>query len=242
MLNENAAFNPVTPYAVSKVQVEKAVSHLADATFSPTFLRNATAYGVSPRLRCDLVVNNLVGYAHTTGEILITSDGSPWRPLVHVEDIARAFLAVLEAPVDLVHNQAFNVGRTDENYRVRDIAALVQDVVPNSRVRYAGGGGPDPRCYRVDCDKLLTTLPAFQPAWTLSRGVEELAVAYRREGLTRDAFLGRRYTRTKQIKYLQDEGRIDQTLRWRRAAPTVLPPVDHALLATPKQTINARHR
>jgi nucleoside-diphosphate-sugar epimerase len=154
LLTEDAAFNPITPYGESKVRVELDVAKLADDRFSPTFLRNATAYGVSPRLRADIVVNNLVGVAYTTGEVLIQSDGTPWRPLVHIEDIARAFLAVLEAPREVVHNEAFNVGRTEENYRVRDLAEMVQEIVPGSRVRYAEGGGPDPRCYRVDCGKL----------------------------------------------------------------------------------------
>src|SRR5882724_6018378 len=174
LLTEDAAFNPITPYGASKVRVEQDVARLADERFSPTFLRNATAYGVSPRLRGDLVVNNLVGLAYTTGEVLISSDGTPWRPLVHVEDIAHAFLAVLHAPRELVHNQAFNVGRSEENYRVRDLGTLVEQVVPGSKVRYAQGGGPDPRCYRVDCGKLARTIPEYQPQWTVRRGMEQL--------------------------------------------------------------------
>src|SRR3989442_28675 len=154
MLREDAALNPITPYGESKVRAEQDLSTLADENFSPTFLRNATAYGVSPRLRVDLVVNNLVGFAHTSGEILIQSDGTPWRPLVHVEDICRAFLAVLHAPRALIHNQAFNVGRSEENYRIRQVADMVRDVVPGSVVKYAEGGGPDLRCYRVDCGKI----------------------------------------------------------------------------------------
>jgi nucleoside-diphosphate-sugar epimerase len=214
LLTEYAAFNPITPYGESKVRVEQDVSALADERFSPTFLRNATAYGMSPRLRADVVVNNLVGFAFTTGDVLIQSDGTPWRPLVHVEDIARAFLAVLQAPRDLIHNQAFNVGRTEENYRVRDLAELVREVVPGSRVRYAEGGGPDPRCYRVDCSKLATTLPQFQPRWTVRAGMEQLHTAFQRYGLTREQFLGDRYLRIKQILRLQAEGRLDASLRW----------------------------
>lgn len=214
MLRENAAFNPITPYGVSKVRVEEDVSKLAGERFSPTFLRNATAYGVSPRLRADLVVNDLVGFAYTTSEILIKSDGTPWRPLVHVEDISRAFLAVLHAPRELIHNQAFNVGRTEENYQICDVAEMVKDIVPGSRVKYAEGGGPDLRCYRVDCSKLAKTLPEFQPQWTVRRGIEELYAAYKRYDLTLEEFLGTRYVRIKHIRKLQSQGRLDETLRW----------------------------
>jgi len=221
MLTEDAAFNPITPYGESKVRVEQDVAHLADDHFSPTFLRCATAYGVSPRLRVDVVVNNLVGVACTTGEVVIQSDGSPWRPLVHVDDIGRAFLAVLHAPRGRVHNQAFNVGRSEENYQVRDLAELVRGIVPGSRVRHAEGGGPDPRCYRVDCTKLARTLPEFQPRWTVPRGMEQLYQAFRRHRLTRAEFLGDRYVRIKHILKLQSEGRLDGALRWTAAQQAV---------------------
>ena len=165
ILNEEAAFNPVTPYGHSKVLSERDVAALADSTFSPTFLRNATAYGVSPRLRFDLVLNNLVAWAFTTGRVLIKCDGSPWRPLVHVEDICRSFLATLEAPRDIVHNRAFNVGRNTENYRIRELADIVKEIVPGCSIEYAAGAGPDKRCYRVDFSLIEKTLPNFQPRW-----------------------------------------------------------------------------
>jgi nucleoside-diphosphate-sugar epimerase len=214
MLDEQADLNPITPYGVTKVLFEKDVAKLADDEFSPTFLRNATAYGVSPRLRADVVVNNLVGVAFTTGEVLIQSDGSPWRPLVHIEDIARAFIAALHAPRELVHNEAFNVGRSEENYRVRDLGALVEEVVPGSKVRYAEGGGPDPRCYRVDCGKIKRTLPEFQPQWTVRRGMEQLRDAFESNGLTREELLGDKYFRIKRLRALQASGYIDDSLRW----------------------------
>ena len=219
-VTEEAACNPVTPYAESKLRVERDLDRFADDEFSPTYLRNATAYGLSSYLRVDLVVNSLVGYAYTTGEVLIQSDGTPWRPLAHIEDISRAFLAVLHAPRDLVHNQVFNVGSSQENYRVREIAQIVHEVVPGSVVKYAQGGGPDARCSGADCGKIARALPEFQPRWTVRRGVEQLHAAYRRYGLTVGEFLGTRYLRLKRIQQLQSEGRLDGSLRWRLGAPT----------------------
>ncbi|MFO7262291.1 MAG: SDR family oxidoreductase [bacterium] len=221
MLDETAAFNPITPYGLSKVQVEQEVARLATDDFSPTFMRNATAYGVSPRLRLDLVVNNLVAAAYATGDVLIQSDGTPWRPLVHVEDFSRAFIAVLHAPRELVHNQAFNVGRTSENYRVSEIAEIVRELVPGSRIRYAEGAGPDPRSYRVDCSKLETLLPEYKPQWTVRRGVEELVAAFDRYGMTPEDFAGHRYFRIRNIQRLQREGRLDENLRWRDGSPAL---------------------
>jgi nucleoside-diphosphate-sugar epimerase len=216
-LDERAAFNPVTAYGESKVLVERDVRPLADERFSPTFLRNATAYGVSPRLRGDLVVNNLVGYAYATGEVFIKSDGTPWRPLVHIRDISAAFIAVLHAPRELVHNESFNVGQTGENYRIREVADMVREVVPGSTVTYAANGGPDRRCYRVDCGKIARVLKDFRPRWTVRQGVEELYEAYRRHGLTLDDLQGARYMRIAHIRQLLGTGRIDHDLRWRSA-------------------------
>ena len=214
-LDEGAAFNPVTPYGHSKILAEDDMRLLADDEFSPTYLRNATAYGVSARLRGDLVVNNLVGYAFTTGEVLIKSDGTPWRPLVHIEDISLAFVAALHAPRERVHNLALNVGDTAENYRIRDVAAMVEDVVPGSTVTYADDAAPDIRNYRVTCDRIVEILPDFAPRWTVRRGVEELYDAYRREGLTYEDFLSRRFLRIKHVKELQAEGVLDERLRRR---------------------------
>ena len=219
MLQEDAAFNPITAYGLSKVRVEQDLAHLADDRFSPTYLRNATAYGASPRLRLDVVVNNLVAAAHTTGDVVIQSDGTPWRPLVHVEDFSRAFLAVLHAPRELIHNEAFNVGRTSENYRVSELAEMVRETLPGSRISYAAGGGPDPRSYRVDCSKLESTLSEYQPQWTVRRGIEELAAAFGREHLTSAEANGHRYLRIRHIQKLQGEGRLNDAIRWSAIVP-----------------------
>lgn len=217
LVDETADLHPITAYAISKVRVEQDVATLADDGFSPTFLRNATAYGVSPRLRFDLVLNNLVAWAFAKGRVHIKSDGTPWRPIVHIEDISRAFLAVLAAPREVIHNQAFNVGQTEENYRIRELAEIVREVVPGSRIDYAADGGPDPRCYRVDFGKIARLLPEFKPQWTARRGAEELYAAYRKTGLVLEDCEGPRFKRIDHLKQLLATGRVDATLRWKAA-------------------------
>jgi nucleoside-diphosphate-sugar epimerase len=213
-LTEEATPNPVTPYAVAKIGVEQALSELARPGFSPCYLRNATAYGVSSCLRLDLVLNNLVAWAFTTGRVLLKSDGTPWRPLVHIEDITRAFVAALRAPVELIHDQAFNVGRSEENYRIRELAEIVAQEVPGSRVEIAGGAGPDKRHYRVDCDKLQRTLPEFRPQWDARRGARELHAAFREHGLSRQHLEGPDYIRLAHLESLLEQKKLRPDLRW----------------------------
>jgi len=220
-LTEAAAFHPLTPYGCSKIRVEQDIAPLADDHFSPVFLCNATAYGLSPRPRFDLVVNSLTAYAVTTGRVYLLSDGRPWRPVVHVQDICSAFLAALRAPRETVHNQALNVGRNEENYRVRDIAATVQELLPNSRIEYAPDAGPDGRSYRVDFSKIAQRLPEFKPEWTVRRGVAELAAAYQRHHLRLEDFEGPRFKRIDHIRQLWRAGRLGPDLRWLAPDPAV---------------------
>jgi nucleoside-diphosphate-sugar epimerase len=215
LLDEQADFHPVTPYGESKVMVERDLRGLADASFSPVYLRNATAYGVSRRLRLDIVVNNLVGHAVTSGKVLLQSDGTPWRPLVHVQDIIHAFLAALQAPRERVHDQAFNVGRGGENYRIRDIAELVREVVPNCEVAFAAGASPDARNYRVDFGKIEKELPGYAPRFRLRDGIVELYEAYKRHGMTAAEFQGARYYRLRTVRARQEQGELDDALHRR---------------------------
>lgn len=222
-VTEDADLFPVTPYGETKVAAERELSLLADDNFSPTYLRNATAYGASPRLRLDIVVNNLTAVAMTTGQVRLESDGSPWRPLVHIEDISRAFLAVLEAPRELVHDEAFNVGRPQDNVQVRDIAEMVRDAVPGSSLSFAAGAGPDLRNYRVDFAKLAGTFPELSLRWSTREGVAELVRAFTDHGLTYDDFMSSRFVRLRRINELMAAGLIDEMMRRRTDEQFAMP-------------------
>lgn len=214
-VDETGALHPLTSYAESKVRSETALSELADQSFSPIYMRNSTAYGASPRLRVDVVLNNLVGWAYTTGQIRILSDGTPWRPLVHVEDIARATAALLEAPREVVHDQAFNIGLDSENYQVSRLATIVQEAIPSCEIEYAGSGDPDPRSYRVDFRRLARTLPELRLEWSASAGAAELVAAYGAARLSYEDFVGAKFTRLNRLKQLRERGALDEDLRWR---------------------------
>ncbi len=216
LLTEEAAFNPVTPYGESKVLAEKGLRLLADDSFTPIYLRSTTAYGISPRHRFDVVLNNLVAWALTTGLIYLKSDGSPWRPIVHIEDISRAFIAILHAPREVVHDQAFNVGITSENYQIRQLAEIVNEIIPECRIEVARDAGPDLRSYRVDFSKIARLIPSFQPRWNARLGTQQLCESYRKSGLRLEDFEGPRYRRIDRIQNLLASHQLDSALRWRQ--------------------------
>ncbi len=216
-MTETSSSEPLTAYAACKLRTEAVLSLLADATFSPTMLRNATAYGASPCMRFDIVLNQFAGLAWTTGQIVMNSDGSPWRPLVHVRDIAEAFACALEAPVEAVHNQIFNVGCDEENYRVREIAEIVAAAMPDSKVVY-GPSNNDGRSYRVSFDKIAAGLPGFVCRWTAEKGAAELRQLFERIQLTPERFRFRAFTRLSQLDYLLQGGQLDEEFYWRDVA------------------------
>jgi nucleoside-diphosphate-sugar epimerase len=215
VLDETADFNPVTAYAKSKVYVERDVAPMASDSFSPVFLRNSTAYGVSPRIRFDLVINNLTAWAYTTGKILLKSDGTPWRPLVHIEDITQAVVCALKADREVIHNLSVNVGSNEENHQMRDLAQFVKEVVPNCEIEIADGAGPDERCYRASFDRIHRVFPEFQTKWTAKMGVEQCYQSYVKHGLNREEYEGVKYKRIAHIMNLIEEGKLGTDLRWK---------------------------
>lgn len=215
-VTEESTLAPITAYAISKVKSEKALSNMADSKFSPVFLRPATAYGIAPMLRCDIVLNNLVGWAYTTGKIHIMSDGTPWRPAIHVEDLANAFIACLEAPIEVVHNEAFNIGQEKENYQIRNMADIVKKIIPNCEIEYTYEHGSDSRTYKVNFDKISTKLKGyFFPKWNAEKGVVQLYNAFKKHGLTYKEFIGTKYIRINRLKKLVKNKKINKNLFWK---------------------------
>ncbi len=223
-IDENSEPNPVTPYGRSKIMAEHDLAPLADDSFCPVFLRAATAYGVSPYLRFDLALNNLVAWAYTTNQVFLKSDGMAWRPLVHIRDIAQGYMVLLTAPAEVVSCQAFNIGDSEENYRIKDLAGIVKDGVPNSTLVMADGASPDHRCYRVRCDKIRDLVPAYQPSWTAEKGVDEVYQAILGSDLKAEDFEGAMYNRIAHVRSLVSKGVLSTDLRWRETAETAEAP------------------
>jgi nucleoside-diphosphate-sugar epimerase len=213
IVNEESEVRPITPYAISKVRAEKEIAKIADSIFTPVFLRSSTAFGLSPMLRFDLVVNNFVAWAFTKGKVLLKSDGSAWRPFAHIADISNAFAAALRAPRDAVHNQIINVGQNEENYKIREVAEIVQQIVPNSQIEYVEGAEPDKRSYRVEFNKINDVLPEFKPKWNVTLGAKQLYDAYQKVDLLVEEFEGPRYRRITNLENSLRVGRVDSTLR-----------------------------
>ncbi|WP_342305941.1 SDR family oxidoreductase [Methanolobus sp. ZRKC5] len=213
-LNESSPLNPVTAYAKSKVDSELSLAKIADDKFSPVYLRNSTAYGLSPKMRFDLVLNNFVGWAYTTSSIKIMSDGTPWRPLAHIRDISAAFIAALDAPIENIHNQAFNVGSNSENYQIKDVAEIVKKIVPNCEITYTNEHGSDSRTYNVNFDKIKEHMPSFKPEWNVKKGAKEIYDALRKNEVSFEEFNGDKYTRLKTLKKLMESNRIEEKLYW----------------------------
>ncbi len=213
IVNEESEPKPVTAYAESKVLAERDISKLADSDFTPVCMRSSTAYGLSPMLRFDLVVNNFIAWSFTKGIVLLKSDGTAWRPFVHIQDISRAFIAVLRAPKDVVHNQIFNVGKNDQNFRIREVAEIAKQTVPNSEIKYVEGAEADQRSYRVEFDKIAAALPEFKPQWTVPLGAKQLYEAYKKVGLLVEEFEGPRYRRITHLENSLKSGAVDSTLR-----------------------------
>ncbi len=214
-IKEHGQLTPITAYAKSKVEAEQDISGLADSTFHPIFMRNATVYGLSGSMRLDLVVNNLSAWGFLNNKVAVNSDGTPWRPLIHVEDVCRAFIAAIKAPPEIINNQAFNVGLNAENYQVKEIARQVKEIIPGCQVKILNKTGPDERTYRVDFSKIRKALPEFKPIWSLKRGVEELYQGYENFGLTQKDFKSPKFFRMRWMNELIRSEKLDNKLKWK---------------------------
>lgn len=214
-VNEDSPLDPKTEYARSKVKAERALSAMADKNFSPIYIRNGTVYGVSPRMRFDTVLNDFMGSAATTGKVVVHSNGKPWRPVMHVQDVARYFQAMLEAPKEKIHNQAFNAGANDLNHQIIELAQIAVDTVPNAKLEMFPKPGADQRTYKADFGKFARTFPGFKFKWNARSGAAELYEAFKRVGLKHSDYIDKKFTRLKWLHYLLDSGKLDNALRWK---------------------------